>query len=576
MFDLLFPKWWSTLKKLIWLKAAALSSAVVKTVTAAIVHIKDALAGPAQNVTIAIEPVQDLNGYDNPWPTGGGPNFYDGTYTAANKQFLAAGTGVVSYYEGLVDRSIVIPCKAGEKYVIRSGIQGTMRVGSFPAMPVTGNTPTVFVTATATSGQTELTITTGAADAYLFVQFFIDSDISAYGANLSNALNGFYYSLDSNICPITGRTGAKVYNDPAHGGLIRWNQTVYDVDATGGTTTISDGIVSVHPTGSGNRLRALSTAVIAGHKYFETVTIKSDGEHSVGFQNFLFPGTLKTASASWTVLEDIQTASSTGSIYVQLYSVSNTDYQIKQGSFMFFDLTEMFGAGNEPTVAEFRKLFPKETYAYNTGEETTVSAVNGDPYTLIPISFGSAGTVYGGTLDVTTGKLTVTMASVDMGTLTWNRNSAAQVFWSVVSDMALLGLLVCSQYKQKKTGNVEQLVSGEMWNRFYAYNPQNLVVKDTRYNDSSTFKTALSGVQLVYELATPQTYQLSPQEVQLLAGENNLWADTGDTTLTYLADGRASDVEALGILLAGRYVNTGAADEATDAEALDILLGGNR
>ena len=61
----------------------------------------------------------------------------------------------------------------------------------------------------------------------------------------------------------------------------------------------------------------------------------------------------------------------------------------------------------------------------------------------------------------------------------------------------------------------------------------------------------------------------------MLLGNNTLWADTGDITVTYMADGNANDVEALNILLGNRYVNLGEPDEATDREALDILLGGN-
>lgn len=448
MFDLLFPKHWSTLKRLIWLKAAALSSAVVKTVTAAIVHIKDALAGPAQNVTIAIQPVQAGSGDPSP----------------------------------------------------------------------------------------------------------------------------------DNVRPISGWTGANVYNDPAHGGLIWWNQTVYDVLITaGGTTTISDGIVSVHPTGSSNRLRALSTAVIAGHKYFEAVTIKSDGEHSVGFQNYLFPGTLKTASASWTVLEDIQTAASTGNPYVQLYSVSNTDYQIKQGSFMFFDLTEMFGAGKEPaTVQEFRALFPKESYAYNEGEPMTVSAVNGDPYTLIPISWEEeAGTVYGGTLDVTTGELTADAVSATVNPADIAQSVSIYYVGTKSLPMKVGNGLpgICDRFPTVATSDHFGVRFGANNRIIYFYKLENLGIGTIE--EARAWFTA-NPTTVVYPLATPVTCQLTPQEVQLLAGENNIWADCGPTTLTYLADGRASDVEALGILLAGRYVNTGAADEATDAEALDILLGGTK
>jgi hypothetical protein len=34
--------------------------------------------------------------------------------------------------------------------------------------------------------------------------------------------------------------------------------------------------------------------------------------------------------------------------------------------------------------------------------------------------------------------------------------------------------------------------------------------------------------QLVYKLATPQTYQLTPTQVKSLRGVNNIWADTGE------------------------------------------------
>ena len=46
----------------------------------------------------------------------------------------------------------------------------------------------------------------------------------------------------------------------------------------------------------------------------------------------------------------------------------------------------------------------------------------------------------------------------------------------------------------------------------------------------------MSGVQLVYELATPQTYQLTPQEVKTLLGTNNVWTDIGNVSVTYVAD----------------------------------------
>ena len=48
--------------------------------------------------------------------------------------------------------------------------------------------------------------------------------------------------------------------------------------------------------------------------------------------------------------------------------------------------------------------------------------------------------------------------------------------------------------------------------------------------------TPTTGAQVVYELSTPVIYQLTPQQIALLRGNNALWADTGDTTLTYRQD----------------------------------------
>ena len=60
--------------------------------------------------------------------------------------------------------------------------------------------------------------------------------------------------------------------------------------------------------------------------------------------------------------------------------------------------------------------------------------------------------------------------------------------------------------------------------------------KDSNYSSAADFKTAVTGQTLVYELATPQPYQLTAEQVAMLDGTNSIWADTGDTTLTYRAN----------------------------------------
>lgn len=61
-------------------------------------------------------------------------------------------------------------------------------------------------------------------------------------------------------------------------------------------------------------------------------------------------------------------------------------------------------------------------------------------------------------------------------------------------------------------------------------------VYDPSFPDAATFKSAMDGVQLVYELATSITIQLTPNQVNSLLGVNNIWADSGDTEAVYRAD----------------------------------------
>lgn len=179
-----------------------------------------------------------------------------------------------------------------------------------------------------------------------------------------------------------------------------------------------------------------------------------------------------------------------------------------------------------------------------TGVEVTVSpttdAEDGDTY---DITFPSeAGTVYGGTLDVANGVLTVDMAIVDMGTLNWMYYSAQQRIIAQVNSGKLAGGNVgldgaCSVYKVVNTpyrlAPDKSIVIG---NNFISDRYAAMVVHDEDYTDAETFKTAVSGQMLVFPIKTPTTYQLTPTEVTTLLGTNNIWADTGDITVEYRAD----------------------------------------
>lgn len=170
----------------------------------------------------------------------------------------------------------------------------------------------------------------------------------------------------------TAPSGAKYVSvDKVGGKSVVWNQlcnpdTFNPVNCT---VSESSGIVTVTDCANVNRYQAGFIAVIKGHKYYQTIKIKSDGTNPVGFQNYLFLDINdKTNSAEFTRLSVIGTCTESGNALVQLYSPNYTDYQIVKNSFMLFDLTLLFGAGNEPTAEQFERMFPSESYPYNPGE----------------------------------------------------------------------------------------------------------------------------------------------------------------------------------------------------------------
>ena len=145
-------------------------------------------------------------------------------------------------------------------------------------------------------------------------------------------------------------------------------------------------------------------------------------------------------------------------------------------------------------------------------------------------------TVYGGTLNVSTGLLTITYGIVDLGSLTWKKQSDAigDYFRSgKPTNMAYIpsGVVpnaICELYTVVTSSNVQNKnIAFSVGSSGYTF------VRDTSYTDAQTFKTAMDGVHLVYELATPVEHQLTPAQVTQLLGENNVWCDSGDSEVDF-------------------------------------------
>lgn len=157
-------------------------------------------------------------------------------------------------------------------------------------------------------------------------------------------------------------------------------------------------------------------------------------------------------------------------------------------------------------------------------------SVNGNVYN---ISFPSeAGTVYGGTLDVAGGTLTVdTIAKTLNGTEDWNASISANTrYVHKLSDALGENAVLCTNMFQVTRGGT---VTGTCFidvNKSFQVNPG--------MSSISEFKEFLrsNNLQVVYKIASPITCQLTPQEITLLTGINTVYADCGDITIQYEAN----------------------------------------
>jgi len=165
------------------------------------------------------------------------------------------------------------------------------------------------------------------------------------------------------------------------------------------------------------------------------------------------------------------------------------------------------------------------------------------PYATISLN----GTVYGGSLDVTTGVLTVDRAIVDITTKStsgWTKSSSYPGGFYITKEG------FNTKYGVKPKMNIPFICS-------HAKTVEMLAdyAVGTCFSDGSTNIRIMSAgssvqdwidylvdqsnngtpVQVCMILDEPQTVQLSPTTVQMLLGNNVLWADSGDIELQYWA-----------------------------------------
>ena len=462
-----------------------------------VASINDGAEGNAiSKLVIGIDPVQDLHGQSNPYPPGGGKNLLNVTATT---QTVSGVTFTVNS-----DGSIKANGTATADIDFTVGTY-TLKAGT--AIKYNGSTggsaSTYWVVY---SGYQKAGSGDGTADRTASETDWTDAPLYIGIAEGTTVTNQMFYPMIrlasvadgtfapySNICPISGWTEAKV-------------------------TRVGKNLFDASHTVNNKFTNSIQTAF---EHYIAT------GEYATGYTtNGTSLGNNASYMTSFTpIKEDME------------YVVKNTTSGSNLSMVCFLDdsgnvISHNIGwssnayvhtaLSNEKYIMIGMKVAEKDAVIIAVGSTVPdVEPYNGQTYTI-----DLDGTIYGGTLDVTTGVLTVDRAMVTLnGSESWSTNSATTgLYYLTISGIKnATGHIKSNMFKETTVSGVNMVV-GEM--KFVSPNVVNF---KTSYATLAEWKTALASnnVQLLYKLAEPFEVTLTGQDITTLLGQNNIWADCG-------------------------------------------------
>ena len=209
----------------------------------ALAHFTESVRNKLLSLLVDMEPIQDFNGYDHPWPSGGGKNMVD----FENKSLPFNGTTAYTVLDFGEDKTFSALTLTffmdGAQYSINSSA-----ICDYLENDGTHNyrIPTAF-------GLDSANVNTGAFSksetniTFRKLVLFLGTNYGAYSAGtcsiqLEQGSTATSYAPYSNICPISGRTGLNVYAGPTS---AIGDATTYSMDWTSPAGTVYAGSADI-------------------------------------------------------------------------------------------------------------------------------------------------------------------------------------------------------------------------------------------------------------------------------------------------------------------------------------------
>ena len=477
----------------------------------------EAVEGDAVKSLVAdIEPTQDLHGYDKPWSGGAGKNKLENTASTTTTNgitFTVNSDGTVTANgTATADAQLNITLDTsklnGDLYFVGSNGSADSVANAYmwdaTSRARCKKWDGTSASATSFNGTLQQVKVVQGNNVFMCLRVMNGKTVSNHKfipMIVASSVSDATYEPYTNICPISGYDSVVVSRCGKNlAKLANGTRT-----GQGITGTVSNQVISASGT---------ATATYANINYFNAISITSGQTYTVRLS--------KSVSNAITFR----------------FATDNTDTTYQQVNIASGSTSATFTANNNFTV--FRLYISSLTSGtvvdisglevlVGVGDVSAYEPYQGDTYTI-----NLNGTRYGGTLDVASGVLTVDRAIVDLGDFTWSyfHSSSTEYFYSsALSDYKYIDSdtvnYLCSAY-ESISGNQER-TNGTL--RIGA--SKTISVQDLNYTSGSAFKTAVTGQTLCYELATPTTVQLTAQEVELLVGLNQVWANSGDVSVEY-------------------------------------------
>lgn len=482
-----------------------------KTVSGNPISISDALAEPAVSLKVFLEPKQDLHGYDNPWPAGGGKNkigFKDVTAIASgtNKTLTITNGLIRLQATGSVSASSLITATAmSEASLVSSLPAGTYTfsvssfTSSFSSLTVS-NIKLVLANDTEIISGNSFTLSeeTGISAISCTTSIsYVSGYYMQFYAQIESGSTATSYAPYSNICPITG-----------------WDE----VSVTRSGKNLLDGSLLVNPT---TEIKQVQVQLKANTKY----TVSTDSSQPTGGVANLFaflPGDTPSSVSNgvWNLQSRTVATGADGILVIGYRNYSGTQTSIS-------DCNNQIEIGD--TATDYEPFKQTDTYS---------------------VSFLSQGTVYGGYVDVVTGELVVdrAMAIFDGGNdETWEISFSGKYRAAILIRDAVTGGYNWDLMGNYITSSGRAVLYPDTWKAIINSAGKLVIgIPDDLY-EIGAWKLFLGEMPLtvVYELATPLTYQLTAQQIMMLLGSNTVWTDGDNMELTYKGSNPALQLSAM-------------------------------